>query len=87
MLTPCQEPGAPSAFPDDWGIGRSGRARKAQALALCRLCPQKLECARTALEEVDLGYPLYGIRAGIVFVDVMRQDDKVARLRQMVSVG
>lgn len=87
MTTPCQEPGAPSAFPDDWGIGRHGRAKRSQALALCRMCPQTRACAQKALREVDLGLPLYGIRAGIAFTDIDRQDAKVARLRNLVEAA
>lgn len=84
-MTPCQEPDAPSVFPDAWGIGRRGRARRSQALALCRMCPQKLQCARQALAEVEAGMPLYGVRAGVAFVDVARQDRQVARLRALVA--
>ena len=86
-MTPCQEPGAPSPFPDDWGTGRHGRAKRSQALALCRACPQKQACARLSLSEVDAGLPLYGIRAGIAFTDIDRQAGQVARLRKLVEAA
>ena len=83
----CAQPGAPSAFPEDWGTGLRGRARKAQALALCRTCPVKRECAIRAIAEFDRGLEQYGIRGGIAFADLdrARQAPKIDRLRAMVA--
>lgn len=85
-MTPCQEPGAPSMFPDDWGIGRHGRAAQSQALALCRFCPYQRQCAERALSAFDnVDLPPYGVWAGIVFLDVSRVDDKIERLRAIAA--
>ncbi len=81
----CQEPGAPSLFPDDWGVGRQGRAKRAQALAICRTCPVVRECGLQALREFDSGLEVYGIRCGIAFTDITRQDRQIARLRNLVT--
>jgi hypothetical protein len=72
-------------FPDDWGIGRMGRAKRARALSVCQGCPGQRDCALLALQAVEAGFPLYGIWGGIAFVDVCRQDDKIERLRAMVE--
>ena len=81
----CQAPDAPSVFPDDWGVGRKGRAKRAQALALCRTCAVRRECGLQALREFDSGLDLYGIRCGIAFTDITRQDRSAARLRILVA--
>jgi hypothetical protein len=82
---PCQAPDAPSVFPDDWGVGRHGRAKRAQALAVCRTCTVSRECGLQALREFDRGLDVYGIRCGIVFNDISRQDRKIVRLRTLVA--
>ena len=81
----CQAPDAPSPFPDDWGVGRQGRAKRAQALAVCRTCPVRRECGLQALREFDRGLDVYGIRCGIAFTDITRQDRQIARLRTLVG--
>jgi hypothetical protein len=81
----CQAPDAPSPFPDDWGVGRRARAKRAQALANCRTCPIRRECGLEALREFDIGLPVYGIRCGIAFTDLTRQDRQIARLRTLVG--
>jgi hypothetical protein len=81
----CQAPDAPSPFPDEWGVGRQGRAKRAQALAICRTCPVRRECGLQALREFDSGLVVYGIRCGIAFTDITRQDRQIARLRTLVG--
>jgi hypothetical protein len=83
----CSKPGAPSMFVDDWGIGREGRRNRAAALAVCRDCPVRRECGAEALDEVDRGLCLYGVRCGIEFTDVTpsRQQRDVERLRGVVA--
>jgi hypothetical protein len=81
----CQAPDAPSPFPDDWGVGRPGRAMRARALAICRTCQIRRECGLQALREFDSGLPVYGIRCGIAFTDLTRQDRQIARLRTLVG--
>jgi hypothetical protein len=81
----CQAPDAPSVFPDDWGAGRQGRAKRAQALAVCRTCSVRRDCGLEALRDFDAGLVVYGIRCGIVFTDITRQDRQIARLRTMVD--
>src|SRR5262245_20861187 len=66
----CREPEAPSMFADEWGVGRLGRRRRAAALSCCRRCPVRQECGLQALDEVDSGLCLYGVRCGIEFTDV-----------------
>jgi hypothetical protein len=83
----CSEPGAPSMFADDWGVGRSGRRRRAIALACCRRCAVRQNCGLQALVEVEAGLCLYGVRCGIEFTDVTpsRQQRDVERLRAAVA--
>lgn len=83
----CLEPDAPSVFPDDWGIGRHGRAARCRALSLCRSCPCRRECALQTLREADMGLEIYGVRAGVVFTDVIlaRQQEPLERLRRQVA--
>jgi hypothetical protein len=85
MKGACQAEGAPSMFPDDWGDGRSGRALRSQALALCRECPSRRACALGALAEYAAGLGVYGVRAGVVFGDAQRPDVSLALLRRQVT--
>lgn len=85
-MTPCQEPGAPSVWPEDWGIGLQGRAKRSQALAMCRTCSEKRDCALLALRALEAGQPPYGIWGGIAFVDVTRQEEKIERLRAVAEM-
>jgi hypothetical protein len=68
-----------------WGVGRHGRAKRARALAVCRTCTVSRDCGLKALREFDSGLEVYGIRCGIVFTDITRQDRQIARLRTLVT--
>jgi len=81
----CEREGAHSPFPDEWGTGRAGRAKRSLALAQCRTCPVRVECATEAVAEHDAGLPLYGIRGGVAFTDVSRPEAGVKRLRGVIS--
>ena len=81
----CAAPDAPSPFPDDWGTGRHGRARRSRALANCRTCPIRRQCGEEALDEYEAGLDLYGIRGGVVFSDVTRPEAAIVRLRRLVA--
>lgn len=83
----CRQPGAPSPFPDDWGIGRRGVAIHSRALALCRGCPVRILCGQRALEEYESHREVYGVRCGIAFTDVerVRQALKIECLRAILE--
>lgn len=82
----CAQEGAHSMFPDDWpSTGRARRAARSRALRQCRECPARALCERETVEDHDGGLPLYGVRAGVVFGDVMRPEGKVAYLRMRAS--